>query len=78
MQKIQTNRKCIKSFCWRSWIIVATKKVKLKWCKKYKNKDDWDNVFFAEEKTFKKGNKKKKKIDEKRRKNYQVNANIQK
>ena len=40
---------------------------------KYKNKDDWDNVFFKEEKTLKTGNKKKEN-GWKKKKNYQVNA----
>ena len=31
---------------------LQRQKVRLKWCKKYKNKDDWDNVFFKEEKNF--------------------------
>ena len=29
---------------------LQQKEIRLKWCKKYKNKDDWDNVFFTEEK----------------------------
>ena len=46
------------------------KKVRSKWYKKYKNKIDCDKVFFTYEKTFKSENKKKKKMDEKRIKNF--------
>ena len=35
------------------------KEVRQKWCKKCKNIDDWDNLFFIEGKTFKTINKKK-------------------
>ena len=59
-------------------LLLQQNKVRLKWCKKYRNKEDWVNEFFTEEKTFKTGNKKKRRWMKKGRKNYQVNANFEK
>ena len=34
-------------------LLLQQIEVRLKWCKKYKNKDYWDNVFFIDEKLLK-------------------------
>ena len=34
-------------------LIVEQKEKKLNWCKKFKNKTDWDNVYFTNENIFK-------------------------
>ena len=58
----ETVRKNIKKLGYESKVpieghilTVEQKEKRLNWCKKFKNKTDWDNVYFTDEKVFKCG-----------------------